>query len=493
MSPKKRTTLPIDVYVRVSQTAGREGDSFQSPAEQEDRCRAQLAADGLAVGEVFTDLDVSGGKMERPGLDTVMERIRSGLSGGIAVAYLSRLGRTTVGVIQTIDEIEAHGGVVIAVAEKLDTATPTGRFVVTLFAALAQMELERYSAQWDSATERFLARGGHGGPITPAGFDRNGNGSLRPNADAPHIAEAFRMRGRGATVTEIARHLTEREVTFRTFGDRDPVTGKCPVIERTDWGGSAVRAVLRNDVYLGIASVAKKQREGAHQAIVTRAEFNAAQSVTRAAHRGDSRGSLLAGLIVCATCGTPLTNDGDRYRCNPRGRDARCEHKALIRKSAVEPLVVGQVLDAWQGWFLKPSTAEDRSGDLEAAVRAAEEELAAFMAAVPATTPGFGDAVAQRTDAVESARQALAEYTPVAAAPSRTVVRQLRDVAAVDDDAAHEQLRQLIARTIQRIEVAPGRAPAGRVTVTWREQFNEYNDSAVTPAQVVAVAGRRQS
>ena len=56
MSPKTKSTKPIDIYVRVSQVGGRDGDSFISPEVQEQRCRAQLEVDGLTVGKVFLSL-----------------------------------------------------------------------------------------------------------------------------------------------------------------------------------------------------------------------------------------------------------------------------------------------------------------------------------------------------------------------------------------------------------------------------------------------------
>src|SRR5690348_13423488 len=101
MSPKT-VTKPIDLYVRVSAVRGREGESFISPVEQEDRCRAALRARGLQAGEVFTDLDQSGGKMKRPALDEALERVRGGESGGIIVARVDRFGRTVVGALQTM-------------------------------------------------------------------------------------------------------------------------------------------------------------------------------------------------------------------------------------------------------------------------------------------------------------------------------------------------------------------------------------------------------
>jgi DNA invertase Pin-like site-specific DNA recombinase len=82
MSPKK-IAAPLDLYVRVSDVRGRSGDSFISPKDQEERCRALAKARAYRVGEVFTDLDVSGGKMRRPELDKAIARIEEGVSGGI--------------------------------------------------------------------------------------------------------------------------------------------------------------------------------------------------------------------------------------------------------------------------------------------------------------------------------------------------------------------------------------------------------------------------
>src|SRR6186997_1399396 len=111
MSPdqQKISALPIDIYVRVSRVGGRDGDSFISPAVQEEQARYGLLAKGLAVGEVFTDLDQSGGKMDRPAFNEVMQRIRDGQSGGVIVATLDRFARNTVGLLEAVNEIEKHG------------------------------------------------------------------------------------------------------------------------------------------------------------------------------------------------------------------------------------------------------------------------------------------------------------------------------------------------------------------------------------------------
>ncbi len=96
---------PLDIYCRVSRVGGRDGGSFISPQLQEERCRAMIAARGFEVGEVITDLDVSGGTMNRPGLSKALGRVRDGTSGGIVVARV-RFARTLRGALDVLEELE---------------------------------------------------------------------------------------------------------------------------------------------------------------------------------------------------------------------------------------------------------------------------------------------------------------------------------------------------------------------------------------------------
>jgi DNA invertase Pin-like site-specific DNA recombinase len=90
------TTRKAIGLVRVSETKGRDGDSFASPAEQLDRIRAACEHDGLRLVETYDELDVSGGKPleQRPGLSRAVAAIESGAADVIAAAYFDRLFRS---------------------------------------------------------------------------------------------------------------------------------------------------------------------------------------------------------------------------------------------------------------------------------------------------------------------------------------------------------------------------------------------------------------
>ena len=80
-----RTAAPkrLDAYIRVSAVRGREGESFTSPEDQERRIRAWAESQGHVIDTAWHELDVSGGSMDRPMLNQVLERIEQKASDGI--------------------------------------------------------------------------------------------------------------------------------------------------------------------------------------------------------------------------------------------------------------------------------------------------------------------------------------------------------------------------------------------------------------------------
>jgi DNA invertase Pin-like site-specific DNA recombinase len=257
MSPRRKPNKPIDIYVRVSQVRGREGDSFISPDLQEERCRAQLVADGLEAGQVFTDLDESGGKESRPAYDQALARIESGESGGVAVYKLSRFGRRVRNVLKDIAWIEEQGGTFLCVDPKIDTSTAAGRFMLTVFAALDELELDNHAAAWGEAQRRALARGAFTAQ-TPWGYTRNGGGQLVPDKQtARRVKQMFRKRGEGMSIANLGRWLAAE-------GIRSPTGGEA-------WSHSTIAQVLRNRIYLGEQRHGELVNTEAHKALVSRA------------------------------------------------------------------------------------------------------------------------------------------------------------------------------------------------------------------------------
>src|SRR5437762_2747057 len=82
------------LYIR--QSRHKEGERTVSPEVQEQACRVLPAVKRCEQVEVFTDLDVSGGKRARRGYDAMLSRIRAGGVSVVAAFDQSRAFRSTL-------------------------------------------------------------------------------------------------------------------------------------------------------------------------------------------------------------------------------------------------------------------------------------------------------------------------------------------------------------------------------------------------------------
>jgi site-specific DNA recombinase len=80
--------------------------------------------------------------MDRPGLQRVLEMVKGRTIGGLIVAKLDRLTRSTRDVILLIDLLNKKRVTLVSLAESLDTKSPMGRFFVRMIASLAELERE---------------------------------------------------------------------------------------------------------------------------------------------------------------------------------------------------------------------------------------------------------------------------------------------------------------------------------------------------------------
>lgn len=331
MSPK-RVTKPLDIYVGVSDVRDRAGEIFISPEDQEERCRAAIASRGLEAGEVFLEVNVSGGKVDRPQLAKARKRIEDGLSGGLVVAKLDRFGRTVVGALQAVEEIDQAGGVVVTAEGDFDTSTAVGELVLNTMLTLAQFELRRIRDHWRSAQRRAVERGVHISRHAPPGYDRAADGRLKPHPKhGKTLAEAFRMAASGRSYAEIASYLNERRLLS---------AGK-----ETHWKSNRIKRLLANPVYLGAARYGEIVKADAHEPLTDRPTFLRAQREKRSSVSSTST-HLLSGLVRCASCTHAMRPQRARgktvgsYRCATDTASGRCPHPSSVSMNRLERYVL---------------------------------------------------------------------------------------------------------------------------------------------------------
>lgn len=114
-------------YVRCS-------SADQNPARQEALLKE------MGCEKVFSDM-LSGKDTNRPGLQAMLDYVREG--DVLYVESISRLARSTRDLLNIVDQLHEKNVQFISEKEKIDTDTPQGKFMLTVFAAMADLEREQ--------------------------------------------------------------------------------------------------------------------------------------------------------------------------------------------------------------------------------------------------------------------------------------------------------------------------------------------------------------
>lgn len=113
-------------YIRVS-------------TEEQNPARQQALLRELGVDEIFLD-KASGKNTDRSELKRMLDYVRRGDT--VIVESISRFARNTRDLLDLIEHLTAKEVEFISKKESIDTTTPTGKFMLTVFAAVAELERE---------------------------------------------------------------------------------------------------------------------------------------------------------------------------------------------------------------------------------------------------------------------------------------------------------------------------------------------------------------
>jgi site-specific DNA recombinase len=359
--------------VRVSKVGGREGEGFISPTEQENAIREWCSRAGVEVLVQPHELDVSGGTMDRPVFNRIMDRVRRGESGGIVVYKTDRFARTLLGAVTTLAELGEHRAAFASATEpELDYSTPSGRAFLHMLFVFSEFTRSSLKESWAAAQRSAIDRGIQITPTVPFGFDRGSDGRLVPNGDAHAVAELFKRRGAGDSWGALAEWLNDA----------------APKADGTVWVGQTVQRLCSKRVYRGEASRYVSQdvdgrgpvvNGDAHPALVTEADWQAAQMNPRLAKPRDGKSlPLLSGLVRCGGCRYSMSlgrgPNGERlYRCRAKHASGKCPSPASILAGIVEPHVEDAVIAEIDGIVKFVPDSADRDHAVKAAKRARDD------------------------------------------------------------------------------------------------------------------------
>lgn len=113
-------------YIRISTT-------------DQNTARQEVMMQELGVEQVYIDR-MSGKSLDRPALKKMLNYVREG--DVVIVESISRFARNTRDLLELIEQLCEKNVEFVSKKEAIDTSTPTGRFMLTVFGAVAELERE---------------------------------------------------------------------------------------------------------------------------------------------------------------------------------------------------------------------------------------------------------------------------------------------------------------------------------------------------------------
>ena len=259
------------LYARVS--TANQVDGFSLDAQQA-KLQAFCFAQGWDVcpDHIYIDAGESGKSTDRPAFNAMMQAAHDGKIARIVSIKLDRVARNVKAFLELVDELQAIGVDLVLLAENFDTGTPNGRFALTVFAALAELERSTIRDRVMTGRKQKALEGGFCGGNIPLGYTYDNN-KFTPNAHSKTVQAIFTMFNSGHSLTAIASHLDAQNA---------------PTSKGGKWAIRQVRYILSNGAYAGLSQWdGVETTQGEYPAIITPETYETAQSRLATLKRGN--------------------------------------------------------------------------------------------------------------------------------------------------------------------------------------------------------------
>ncbi len=448
------------LYIRVSTLE--QAQEGYSVGEQKERLIAYCKAKDWIIADIYVDGGDTGSNINRPGIQKLIaETDKFDL---VLVYKLDRLSRSQRDTLYLIEEVFRPNNVdFISMQESFDTSTPFGKAMIGLLAVFAQLEREQIKERtWMGRVARAKTGLHHGGGYTPIGYDyRDGKLFVNPY-EAEQVKKIFDWYLSGTSLKAIADRLTEEGYKNRY----------------SSWNSwTSVRNILSNPIYTGQLHFGDVIVENAHEAIITKEQFESAKILRDKRHEqygltAFQSKHLLTGLLFCGHCGGRyyLRNSGkySYYACYSRTKqiknmikDPNCMNK-IWKGEELEPIIEEKVIELIRSPEMAAEIAKSKpkplpvskNTDIEHRIKEIDKQIGKLMELyqrddIPP------DVLGEKINALYTERTALQSSIEPEKEPEEASVdlvnELLADAAQIWEFADESQKRRIMQSLITRI------------------------------------------
>jgi DNA invertase Pin-like site-specific DNA recombinase len=310
------------VYTRKSSEEGLEQD-FNSLHAQREACEAfitsQQGEGWRLIRTAYDDGGISGGTMERPALQLLLDDIGHGLIDVVVVYKVDRLTRSLTDFAKMVEIFDGHGVSFVAVTQQFNTTSSMGRLTLNVLLSFAQFEREVTGERIRDKIAASKRKGMWMGGVPPLGYDVGDRRLVVNEAEAAIVKLIYKRYLKLSCVRLLKNELDRRGVVSKVRVSRKGIKSGGRSFSR-----GALYELLSNPIYVGEVRHRQERHPGQHEPILERAFWEKVQERLNDRARRDSETttkappSPLAGKLFDEN-GEPLyaqgaAKAGRRYR-----------------------------------------------------------------------------------------------------------------------------------------------------------------------------------
>lgn len=348
--------MKVAIYTRVSTHHQIDKDSL--PFQQEELknyCKYVLNTENY---EVFEDAGYSGKSLERPSVQEMITRLRSGEFTHLLVYKIDRISRNLLDFVGLYQELQKNNISFISKVESFDTGTAMGEAMLKITLVFAELERNMAAERVKSVMLSRASKGLWNGANVPLGYDWDDeHKTLKINPKEAEIVKdifsSYLELGSGQVV---ANKLHVNNIKTKRGGD---------------WSSRTILQILRNPIFKGTYRYNYRESargkikdesewiivDDAYPAIIDKLQWEQVQAQLKSNYKGTSsnRNSsknkyALSGVLKCTSCGLNYTGyrgnarkDGyrpTRYSCSSYRRRNTCKPHDTHSRLLYAPLLL---------------------------------------------------------------------------------------------------------------------------------------------------------
>jgi len=277
-------TFRCAVYTRKSTDEGLD-QNFNSLDAQRESCEAFIKSQAhegwKLVSTRYDDGGFSGGNLQRPALQKLLNDVAAGRVNVVVVYKVDRLTRSLADFSKIIEILDGANASFVAVTQHFNTTTSMGRLTLNVLLSFAQFEREVTGERIRDKIAASKRKGMWMGGVPPLGYDLRDRKLHVNEAEAKVVRQIYDCYLKTEDVAAVRDELRKKRIPSKKWTSSSGLRRG-----GVEFGRGALYRILRNRLYLGQIQHRDHIYQGEHQGILPVDIWDRVQGILDGKKRG---------------------------------------------------------------------------------------------------------------------------------------------------------------------------------------------------------------